>query len=39
MTAKQKAAQAKFKAKIVKAKAIRKKTGMSWRAAVKKAFK
>ena len=36
-TSKQKAARAKFKAKITRAKAIYKKGG-TWKAAVKKAF-
>lgn len=38
-TAKQKAAQAKFKAKIKKAKGIQKKSNVSWNTAVKRAFK
>ena len=37
-SAKQKAAQAKFKKKIIAAKVIYKKGG-TWKAAVKKAFK
>lgn len=38
-SAKQKAARAKFKARIVEAKKIQKSQGISYKAAVKKAFK